>query len=65
MVVKDRLAELQNCTANHHGPDNVAIVHINTSLQNDEEEEFFAEIDALKDQVEIQYVSECQFPLRS
>ena len=51
MVVKDRLAELQSRAPQHS--ETVAIVHVNTNLQNDEEEEFFAEIDALKDQVEI------------
>lgn len=51
MVVRDRLAELQQRAPPQS--DSVTIVHVNTSLQNDEEEEFFREIDALKDQVEV------------
>lgn len=50
-MINDRLAELQKRAPQHS--ETVSIVHVNTSLQNDEEEEFFAEIDALKDQVEI------------
>merc|ERR1712168_1084147 len=54
IMIKDRLAELQEKSVEHGGEAvTVSVVQINTSLQNDEEEEFFEEIDRLKSEVEL------------
>jgi len=53
-MIKDRLSELQEKSVQHGGDAvTVSVVQINTSLQNDEEEEFFEEIDRLKSEVEL------------
>jgi len=53
MVVRDRLAEMQQARGYHGntGSSN-AVVHTNTNLDNDEEEEFFNEIESIKKSVD-------------